>query len=827
MKYRTLDIILIISFIWMLMTLVMGHVSHPDFTNCLQGDRTALNHCVSSQAASQPFVVIENQRYTSWSNNPFLSNQLVTREYALDDDVTVKLQRNDPSWELIKYLSFVWFCFLLGFKMLQLIKARRWNLRQTITLLFGITILFEIIAYLFPNVISYVDYGRWLIIGGLYMILIIFSVYYVQRIRKMESSSLLLGVAATAGLLITSGVTLYLHKEISFSPDSSAYYLCLAWFHRALLSIGFIALALLFISIMHTTRWPLIARLAAFIFVAVSLTLGIGVMHSPISGIMIGALILIISLLIDMTVEEKRINFLWMVVWALAISLTITLSWFALDSYTMASITELFNYFALTFIACMSLLVVMLAINSYFLPRISIAKIRLPKIYMLRHKFEIVVIGTLILSFVTIGVMTYLIEKSEQFESNRTRLSILKEGKDIDRITSTLSREIRLDSFINGIKLTQTFQEEPQFIPFEVYQHFESDSSDLVLPPYLYRLQEDQLIIRMGPKDDHILAWYNSSSLSKFMNVYVFLFLLAIGLVYLLTNHLTKPLQILGQQLYNIDLGKQNKRIEWKHNDEVGHLIDQYNIMIDQLDESAQVLAQSERDQAWREMAKQVAHEIKNPLTPMKLTIQHILMRAEKESTEFSEKVQRASNTLIEQIENLTRIANNFSQFGQMPSAANDKVRLNEVVTSVHDLFRKREDMEIRCIVPIDDLFVFADKDHMIRILNNIVKNAIQAIPRDQTGEIIIKLIRDHHNAVVSVTDNGIGIDDSQKSKVFQPNFTTKSSGTGLGLAMCSKMVESMDGRIYFETDKDIGTTFFIEIPLMRIDANYLPEAEV
>ena len=127
----------------------------------------------------------------------------------------------------------------------------------------------------------------------------------------------------------------------------------------------------------------------------------------------------------------------------------------------------------------------------------------------------------------------------------------------------------------------------------------------------------------------------------------------------------------------------------------------------------------------------------------------------------------RVSRTLIEQIDNLTRIANEFSQFGQMPLVSNDKVLMNDVVTSVHDLFRKREDMDIQCFVPIDDLYIFADKDHLIRILNNVVKNAIQSIPRDKKGSVIIRLYREQHDAVVSITDNGIGIPDDQKSKVF------------------------------------------------------------
>lgn len=129
--------------------------------------------------------------------------------------------------------------------------------------------------------------------------------------------------------------------------------------------------------------------------------------------------------------------------------------------------------------------------------------------------------------------------------------------------------------------------------------------------------------------------------------------------------------------------------------------------------------------------------------------------------------------------------------------------------------------MDIQCRVPIDDCFVFADKDHLIRIFNNIIKNAIQAIPRGREGHIMVQLTRQEHHALVTITDNGQGIPEDQINKVFRPNFTTKSSGTGLGLAMCSKMIESMDGEIYFDTELDRGSTFYVKIPLLRIDENY------
>ena len=151
-----------------------------------------------------------------------------------------------------------------------------------------------------------------------------------------------------------------------------------------------------------------------------------------------------------------------------------------------------------------------------------------------------------------------------------------------------------------------------------------------------------------------------------------------------------------------------------------------------------------------------------------------------------------------------------------MPSARNEKVNLTEIVTAVHDFFRKRDDLNIKLYVPINELFVFADKNHMVSILNNIIKNAIQAIPSEREGLIVIDLYQENSNAIIKISDNGTGIPSDMLDKVFSPNFTTKSSGTGLGLAISTNMIQAFNGRIYFETIIDVGTSFYVEIPLMR-----------
>jgi two-component system, NtrC family, nitrogen regulation sensor histidine kinase NtrY len=307
--------------------------------------------------------------------------------------------------------------------------------------------------------------------------------------------------------------------------------------------------------------------------------------------------------------------------------------------------------------------------------------------------------------------------------------------------------------------------------------------------------------------------------LSTILNVYIFLFLLAGAIAITISNSITQPLTILADKLRQFRLGKTHDPLEWKSNDEIGELINDYNNLSVELHRSADMLAKTERDIAWREMAKQVAHEIKNPLTPMKLSIQYLEKAAKASPERAAELIPRVSATLIEQIDNLTQIANEFSNFATMPQASNEKIVLNDIVETIHDLFRKRDDMDISLVEPIDELIVFADKNHLVRILNNLVKNAIQAIPEDRRGKIEIELSQSANNALIRVSDNGTGIPDHMKEKVFAPNFTTKSSGTGLGLAISANMIESFNGKIYFETTFGKGTDFYISIPLMRTDA--------
>jgi signal transduction histidine kinase len=312
--------------------------------------------------------------------------------------------------------------------------------------------------------------------------------------------------------------------------------------------------------------------------------------------------------------------------------------------------------------------------------------------------------------------------------------------------------------------------------------------------------------------------------MSTLLNVYVFLLLIAGGLAIFVANSVTRPLSELGENLQRLRL-EGNIPLVWRRMDEIGKLVEAYNLATRKIAESTRLLAQSEREDAWREMAKQVAHEIKNPLTPMKLSIQYLLHAYQSNSDPaiIGPLMKRVANTLVEQIESLAQIATEFSNFAKMPKAQNIQFSINDLIVSVHHLFQnERPDMDINIELPDRDMDVFADRNYITRVLNNLLKNAIQSIPDDKKGIISLSLYQKEDSVVIQVADNGSGIPTDIQNKVFTPNFSTKTSGTGLGLAICKSIVEGFKGQIYFETEVGTGTSFFVELPLVNMH-----EAEV
>ena len=305
-----------------------------------------------------------------------------------------------------------------------------------------------------------------------------------------------------------------------------------------------------------------------------------------------------------------------------------------------------------------------------------------------------------------------------------------------------------------------------------------------------------------------------STFIVAFINLYVLLLLASIVIAIFIANQITRPLVVIQENLQKMQLGKHNEPIYYRRNDEIGSLVKEYNKKVEELAVSADLLARSERESAWREMAKQVAHEIKNPLTPMKLNIQH-LQRAKGRGKEYSEYIERVTAILIEQIDNLSNIATEFSNFAQIPNARNQVFELAGQMKKVILLFETDEKAEIRFIYEgYENINVNADREQLSRAIINLIKNAIQSIPEDQKGNIEISLSRREHMAVIAVADDGQGIPVELRDKLFGPSFTTKTSGMGLGLAIVKNIVENFSGKVWFETVLGKGTTFYIEIPV-------------
>lgn len=297
------------------------------------------------------------------------------------------------------------------------------------------------------------------------------------------------------------------------------------------------------------------------------------------------------------------------------------------------------------------------------------------------------------------------------------------------------------------------------------------------------------------------------------MNVFILLLALSIIVAIFVSNWVTSPLRILQQNFAKVQFGKYNKPISYAAHDEIGILVKDYNEKLEELAHAAQQLAQSERETAWREMAKQVAHEIKNPLTPMKLSLQQLQRVFDPADPNSRQKLDKVAFSIIEQIDALAKIANEFSNFAKMPKAKEIDLDLVPLIEGVVVVFNQEVDTEISFYTQVKECIIHADKDLMLRMLNNLVKNAIQAIPPDRKGSVSIGLAKNEKGWLIGVRDNGTGIPEEQQGRLFVPYFTTKSTGTGLGLAMVKQIVEMHGGKIWFETSAGKGTVFFVQLP--------------
>lgn len=294
--------------------------------------------------------------------------------------------------------------------------------------------------------------------------------------------------------------------------------------------------------------------------------------------------------------------------------------------------------------------------------------------------------------------------------------------------------------------------------------------------------------------------------LSRLIPVYLLALILSLFISYMATRSITSPLLLLTEKMRHFEIGAKGNHIDYPYHDELGALVERYNMLVDRVEESAEKLANSEREGAWRTMARQIAHEINNPLTPMKLSVQKLQLK--RGTDQFDAYFDKTTKMLIDEIDNLAHIAQSFSAFAKQPEVVTTEVDVAEKLSNVITLQRENdEQIPVRYVGPDSGVVVRADKEQISQVFVNIIRNALQASPTDII--VVLNTAYSEREVQISISDDGTGIPENIQARIFQPNFTTKSNGNGLGLAISKHIVEGSGGRIEFETSSK-GTTFYI-----------------
>ncbi len=328
---------------------------------------------------------------------------------------------------------------------------------------------------------------------------------------------------------------------------------------------------------------------------------------------------------------------------------------------------------------------------------------------------------------------------------------------------------------------------------------------------------KNQLIGTLG------VMYYNSQKdyekevedvMSSLLNTFTTVFVILLILSYFASRILIVPLQMISSKIDKIDLEKTNTPINWHSDDEIGVLVNAYNTMLVKLEESKLALFQSNMQTAWQEMAKQVAHEIKNPLTPMKLSLQLLLRKLSANKNEHFPQIDKQFNSIIEQIDNLSYIANSFSDFAKMPVPINEKYDLGEELNKILLLYEGDSRFELKTDIHTERILVRGDKHLTGNVISNLLINAIQSVAKGTVPQISIQLKKGVECMIFSITDNGIGIPESIHNKIFMLNFSTKQGGSGVGLSLAKRVIDHANGSIWFDTETGKGTTFYFSVPL-------------
>ena len=299
--------------------------------------------------------------------------------------------------------------------------------------------------------------------------------------------------------------------------------------------------------------------------------------------------------------------------------------------------------------------------------------------------------------------------------------------------------------------------------------------------------------------------------LSTLYQIYFIMLVVAIVLAYFISRFVTRSIETIRVKIGQTGLLKKNEKIYLNNaTKEIDSLVNSYNKMIDDLEDSAEKLAKTEREQAWQEMAKQVAHEIKNPLTPMRLTVQSFQKNSGFKSEDEKLKLNDFCEVLIEQIDTMSNVATSFSDFATLPKTQLEKTDIVEATKKVVEIF---EQNNITLETSDENIFVKLDKEQWIRVMTNLIKNSIQSIPHDRESNIQVKIIESTKKVKIIVSDNGLGVSNKNREKIFEPKFTTKSDGMGLGLGIVRSIINSHRGKISYKSKNNKGTDFTISLP--------------
>ena len=433
------------------------------------------------------------------------------------------------------------------------------------------------------------------------------------------------------------------------------------------------------------------------------------------------------------------------------------------------------------------------------------------------------------------------VQQIQSQRSDEDSLSLLDEGfgnrleRDITEVSETHNGDINFYSLSgNLIASTQPHIYSKQLLnthinPIAFYHLKNDDRSRYLQSENIGKLEYLSMYMPILDNSGNAYAYINipylnsqlelnqeiSSFIATIINLNAFIFLIAGAIAFLITQRVVESFSIIANKMKEVNIGKENEAIIWTRDDEIGELVTEYNKMVQKLERSATALARSEREGAWREMAKQVAHEIKNPLTPMKLSIQYLQKAIDNDQPNAKELAQKVATTLIDQIDQLAKIAGDFSQFANIENAVIEELDISKLLDNIVQLYQQSESVQIN-YTRHTPLMISGDKSQLSRLFTNLIKNAIESVDADSTCNIEIRQTQENEFVNIILKDNGKGIPSTIKDHIFQPNFTTKTSGTGLGLAISKGIVEKMGGKIRFDTEEGVGTTFEIKLPLRK-----------